>query len=113
MSGLSGIVSELQHELATGDRSSLRYDICLPVLIVMDGHELYGVTENLSSSGALFRLSSRLPVDVEMAFLIDVPAEIIGSAGTAAIHGQGRVTRSYEENGQYYAAIVINEYRFQ
>jgi hypothetical protein len=32
---------------------------------------------------------------------------------TAAVHCSGRIVRSYWNNGQPFAAVVIDEYRFQ
>lgn len=104
---------ELQHELASGLRSSVRFPVHLPVQVIVDGEECTAVTENFSSSGALFRTSTSLPADAAIQFLIAIPAGIIGMDVTAAIHGEGQVIRSYEEDGQHFSAIVIHEYRFQ
>lgn len=104
---------ELQHELASGYRSSVRFPVHLPVQVIIDGKECTAVTENFSSSGALFLTSTPLPAGFAIQFLITIPAGIIGMDVTAAIHGEGQVIRSYEENGQHYSAIVIHEYQFQ
>ena len=113
MSDLTNIGLELQRELSTGERSAIRYPVQLPVRILSDGQEYSGETRNFSSSGALFRTSALLPASAQIQFLIEIPAGVIGSDVTAAIHGEGQVIRSYQEVGQNYAAVVIHEYRFQ
>lgn len=113
MRGSTDIATELQHELESGERSSLRYDIRLPVSILANDQEYQAITENISSSGALFLLPASLPTGTQLQFFLEVPSNLIGAEGTAAIHGQGQIIRSYQENGQHYAAIVIHEYRFQ
>jgi hypothetical protein len=113
MRASTDIASELQRELESGERSSLRYAIRLPISIIANGLEYDAFTENFSSSGALFLLPASLPEGTNLQFFMHVPSNLIGVEGTAAIHGQGRIIRSYEENNQHYAAIVIHEYRFQ
>lgn len=113
MSDLTNIGLELQRELSTGARSAIRYPVHLPLRTICDGMESTGESENFSSSGALFRMSNPLPAGSAIQFLIEIPAGNLGPDQTAAIHGEGQVIRSYQENGQNYAAIVIHEYRFQ
>lgn len=113
MTDLTNIGLELQRELSTGERSAVRYPIQLPVRLVCDGQEVSAETQNFSSSGALFCTSERLPASAQIQFLIEIPAGVIGSDVTAAIHGEGQVLRSYQEADRNYAAIVIHEYRFQ
>ena len=110
---LTRLERELQRELASGSRSSIRFPVHLPVQIILDGEVCTAETENFSSSGALVRTSTPLPADSAIQFLIEIPAGIIGMDVTAAIRGEGQIVRSYEENGEYYSAIVIHEYRFQ
>ena len=113
LSDLTNIGLELQRELSNGARSAIRYPVRLPVRIISDGQESTGESENFSSSGALFRMSTPLPAGSAIQFLLEIPAGSLGSDQTAAIHGEGQVIRSYQENGQNYAAIVIHEYQFQ
>lgn len=81
--------------------------------MIVDGVDLEAEAENFSSSGALLRVASPLKIGTTIDFLLEVPAGLSGSNSTAAIDGEGVVVRAYQENGQNYAAIVINEYRFQ
>lgn len=113
MSEFTNICLELRRELESGLRSATRYPIRLPVHVICDGQESTGETENFSSSGALFRMSTPLPTGSATHFLIEIPAEIIGTDLTAAIQGEAQVIRSYQEDGRHYAAMVIQEYRFQ
>jgi hypothetical protein len=113
MHELTDLGREMQQELASGDRSAVRFPVHLPVRVMADGLECTAETENFSSSGALFRMSTLLPTGSTVHFLIEIPAGVIGSDVTAAIQGEGKVIRSYEENGHNYSAIVIHDYRFQ
>lgn len=113
MSDLANIGLELRRELSNGTRSAIRYPVRLPVRVISNDQESTGESENFSSGGALFRMSTPLPTGSAIQFLIEIPAESLGSDQTAAIHGEGQVFRSYQENGQNYAAIVIHEYQFQ
>lgn len=102
-----------QLELTSGERSSFRFPLRLPVIVLAEGQKYTAETENFSSGGVLLRLSTPLTANTAIAFLIEVPAGFLGAVTTAAIQGEGRVIRSYTENGRHYSAIVIHEYRFQ
>lgn len=113
MSDLTDIGFELQRELTTRGRAAIRFPIRLPVHLIAGGNQCTAETENFSSSGALFRVSTPIPAGSAIQFLLEIPSGIIGTDVTAAIHGEGQVIRSYQENGQSYVAVVINDYRFQ
>lgn len=102
-----------QQELTSGERSSFRFPLHLPVTVLSGGQDYTAETENFSSGGVLLRLSTPMAANTAIEFLIEVPAGVLGAVTTAAIQGEGRVIRSYTENGQHYSAIVIHEYRFQ
>jgi hypothetical protein len=107
----TNIASDVQRELEHGERTSFRFPIQLPIQIIVGGVHYTAESVNFSSSGALLRVTSPIPVGSTIHFLLEVPAGLCGS--TAAIDGEGLVVRSYQEDGKNYAAIVINEYRFQ
>ena len=113
MSSPTHAAEDLQQELLAGERSSLRYSMQLPVRLIVDGQEFTALTENLSASGALVSVSSLLPVGSSVQFFLDIPSDVIGSDITAAICGEGEVVRAFEKDQRNYAAIVINDYRFQ
>lgn len=113
MRSLTGFSQEMQKELASGSRSAIRFPVHLPVQVLTGGQQCTAETENFSSSGALFRMPTPLPAGIHIHFLIEIPADILGTDATAAIQGEGRVVRSFEENGRTYSAIVIHEYQFQ
>lgn len=113
MSSPTHAAEDLQQELLSGERSSLRYSMQLPVRLVVNGQEFTALTENLSASGALVSVSSLLPVGSSVQFFLDIPSDVIGADITAAICGEGEVVRAFEKDQRNYAAIVINDYRFQ
>ena len=113
MSDLSNPALEMRYELESGSRSSVRFPVHLPVQIMAEGQQYSAVTENFSSSGALFCMSDPLPTGTLIQFLMEITPGLIGVDVTAAIHGEGQIVRSYQQNGQNYSAIVINEYSFQ
>jgi hypothetical protein len=45
--------------------------------------------------------------------LVEIPAGTLELTHTAAVHCRGRIVRSYWKNGSPWAAVVIDEYRFQ
>lgn len=96
-----------------GTRSSVRFPLHFPVLVLSESRELAGMTENISGNGVLFRLKERLPVNASVEFLLEIPAGELFGDNTAAVHCLGRVVRSYQEHSNCFAAAVIDEYRFQ
>jgi len=103
-----------RYEIDTeGTRSSVRFPLHLPVLILSQDRELSGTTENISGNGVLFRLKESLPVNASVEFLLEISGSELCGGDTAAVHCLGRVVRSYQERSNCYAAAVIDEYRFQ
>jgi hypothetical protein len=94
-------------------RGAVRYPVRLRVTLLCEGRESTAVTEDVSASGVLLRLDEPLSVGQTIEFLLEVPAGALGFSATAAVHGSGRVVRSYRRDGQSYAAAVIDDYRFQ
>jgi PilZ domain len=95
------------------DRGSVRYPISLRVTVLADGHDNEAFTEDLSASGCLLRLREPLREGQQIDFLLEIPAGTLDFSVTAAVHCSGRIVRSYWNNGQPFAAAVIDEYRFQ
>jgi hypothetical protein len=98
---------------AKGSRFSVRFPLRLPVLILSGNREFSGMTENISANGVLFRLKESLPVNASVEFLLEISAGELFEDRTAAVHCLGRVVRSYADRSNYFAAAVIDEYRFQ
>lgn len=94
-------------------RGAVRYPVRLRVTVLADGHDTEGLTEDLSASGCLIRLREPLREGQQIDFLVEIPAGMLDSSVTAAVHCSGRIVRSYWNNGQPFAAVVIDEYRFQ
>ncbi len=94
-------------------RGSVRYPLHLRVTLLADNREYEALTEDLSASGVLFRLQKPLPEESHIDFLLEIPAGSLDFSVTAAVHGSGRIVRSYWKQGQAFAAAVIDEYRFQ
>ena len=94
-------------------RGSVRYPLHLRVALLCEGQEYQAVTEDLSASGVLLKLTEPLRVGQEIEFLLEIPAGVLEFSVTAAVHCCGRIVRSYWSNGQPFAAAVIDDYRFQ
>jgi hypothetical protein len=94
-------------------RGAVRYPLQLRVVVVCDGQESEAITEDVSASGVLLRVQETLGVGQTVDFLLEIPAGALGFSATAAVHGSGRVVRSYWKHGQEFAAVVIDDYRFQ
>jgi PilZ domain len=94
-------------------RGAVRYPLHLRVTLLCDGQASEAITEDVSASGILLRLQEPLDVGRAIDFLLEMPAGSLGFSATAAVHGTGRIVRSYEKQGQPFAAAVIDEYRFQ
>jgi PilZ domain len=94
-------------------RGAVRYPMQLRVTILADGHDNEALTEDFSASGCLLRLREPLREGQQIDFLVEIPAGTLDFSVTAAVHCSGRIVRSYWNNGQPYAAAVIDEYKFQ
>jgi hypothetical protein len=88
-------------------RGATRYPLHLRVTLLCDGREIQAITEDLSASGVLLQVTEPLRVGQE------IPAGTLGFSVTAAVHCFGRVVRSCFQDGQPFAAAVIDDYRFQ
>lgn len=94
-------------------RGAVRYPLHLRVTIVTEGQDYQVVTEDLSASGALLRLEKPMQVGQDVEFLVEIPSGVLELSMTAALHCSGRIVRSYWHAGHPWAAVVIDEYRFQ
>jgi hypothetical protein len=94
-------------------RGAVRYPIRLQVTLLCDGRASEAITEDLSASGALFRVVEPLQVGQAIEFLLEIPPGALEFSTTAAVHCSGHVVRSYWKQGQPFAAAVIDDYRFQ
>lgn len=99
------------------ERTAVRFPLALPVHVITSGKLYEGTTENISANGVLLRLhpspEERLAPGDNLDFLIQVAEGATGPRETAAIHCQGRVVRSYQDDSTAHAAAIIDEYRFQ
>src|SRR5579872_5515801 len=94
-------------------RGATRYPLQLRVAVLCDGEQMEATTEDLSASGVLLKVTEPLRAGREIEFLLEIPAGLLEFSVTAAVHCSGRIVRSYWNNGQPFAATVIDEYRFQ
>lgn len=94
-------------------RGAVRYPLHLRVTLLVEDRQYEAVTEDLSASGALLRLGEPLEPGQPVEFLVEIPAGALESSVTAALHCSGRVIRSWWNNGEAFAATVIDDYQFQ
>ena len=94
-------------------RSAVRFPVHLPVLLIVEGEQLEAVTVNISHNGVLLRVPRTISIEAVLEFLLELPTEVTLNESTAAIHCEGHVIRSFEQDGFHFIAAVIDEYRFQ
>ena len=94
-------------------RSAVRFPVHLPVLVMVGGEQVEALTVNISHNGVLLQVPRGIREDAGLEFLLTVPQEVTMDGSTAAIHCAGHVIRSYQEDGLYFVAAIIDEYRFQ
>jgi hypothetical protein len=94
-------------------RGAVRYPVQLRVTVLAENYHNEALTEDFSASGALLRLREPLREGQQIDFLVEIPAGTLEFSVTAAVHCSGRIVRSYWNNGQPFAAAVIDEYTFQ
>jgi len=73
-----------------------------------------GTTENISSSGVLFRVDDRLPVEGDLELRLELP-EIPAASGRPELACRGRVVRTIAPSNEQpwqAAAIMIEDYDF-
>jgi hypothetical protein len=94
-------------------RTSVRFPLHLPVVLLAGGNQIDAVTVNISTGGVLLRLHDQIDAETTLEFLLELPKEFTYDESSAAVHCVGRVIRSFEQDGFYFVAVVIDEYRFQ
>jgi len=86
-----------------------------PILLrAANGTEwLHGGTENISRSGLLFHADKEFPVGTALELILEMPAEISGSAGAKVIC-QAKVARVIPgmDGHASHTAVTIGEYHF-
>ena len=85
----------------------------LRVTVLAENYDNEALTEDFSASGVLLRLRNPLREGQQIDFLVEIPAGTLEFSVTAAVHCSGRIVRSYWNNGQPFAAAVIDEYKLQ
>ena len=95
-------------------RGAVRYPLQLRVTVLAEGQDNEALTEDFSASGhSSYACRSLFGKGQQIEFLVEIPAGTLDFSVTAAVHCSGRIVRSYWNNGQPFAAAVIDEYRFQ
>lgn len=93
-------------------RCAVRFPLNLPVQVYANDSVYEAITENISASGVLFRLDEVLAVDSPVAFMLKMPADVLGTPQDVNILCSGRVVRSYGTAQGCHAAAVIDDYKF-
>ncbi len=94
-------------------RSAVRFPLRLPVSVTVATEQCAAETGDISSGGVLFYVDEDLAVGSPIEFSIVMPAQVLGAATDVQVKCEGRVVRSFEEEGRHAIAAVIDEYRFQ
>jgi hypothetical protein len=84
----------------------------LPVVISAGNRECAARTQNVSASGVLIELNSRLHIGQEIRFSLRMPGAVLGTAHDVLVQCVGRVVRCSISQTQYLAGATIDEYQF-
>jgi|SRR5579883_3544119 len=93
-------------------RSSVRFPIRLPLEIVHGERQHEAETKNISATGVLFTMEQGLEVGASIAFKMNMPGGVLGSASDVVVNCTGRVVRCSNERDRVDVAAVIEEYSF-
>ena len=94
-------------------RTSVRFPLHLPVVLLARNEQIDAVTVNISTGGVLLRLREAIAAETVLEFLLELPKEFTYDESSAAVHCVGRVIRTFEQDGFHFVAAVIEDYRFQ
>jgi hypothetical protein len=94
-------------------RSSVRFPIKLPVAVKQDNHHHNAETGDISSGGVLLYVDANMAVGSTIEFSIAMPAAVLGASADVQVSCQGRVVRSFNDDGRQAVAAVIDEYKFE
>lgn len=94
-------------------RTAVRFPIRLALVLQTPHGDVAAVTENISSSGLLFKLHEMLEVDTPIEFTMSMPAEVLGAERDVVVHCMGRVVRYQQMETEIQAGAVIDEYFFK
>ena len=94
-------------------RSAVRFPLKLPLEVKIEAGERRVETGDISAGGVLFYVDDDLAVGSALEFSIVMPAAVLGTETDVRVECQGRVVRSFAEEGRHAIAAVIDEYRFQ
>jgi hypothetical protein len=93
-------------------RCAVRFPLSLPVVIRARRREHTALTQNVSASGVLFELSTRLNVGEGIRFSLRMPGQVLGTPHDVLVDCRGRVVRCIKSHAQSQVAATIDEYRF-
>jgi len=94
-------------------RNSVRFPLHLPVTLKTPHGEIHAKTADISAGGMRFHTKSSVKVGATVEFVIEMPAEMLGTSDSVAIICTGRVVRCLREASEHSVAVVIDEYHFQ
>lgn len=103
-------------ERTTELRAAVRFPLSVPISLSTEGGEIAAQTVNISANGVLFELTKALRVGSTVSFVIQMPAEAMGTPTDVVVNCAGRVVRcaeiKAENNKSWHAAAVIDKYYF-
>lgn len=93
-------------------RCAVRFPLSLPAILSAGLEERTATTRNVSASGVLFDVDTKLSVGQDILFSLQMPGEVLGATRDVLVRCSGRVVRCSLNQDQYQAAATIDDYRF-
>ncbi len=91
-------------------RSAVRFPLQMEVVITTPERAYKAVTQNVSSSGALFEGDDLPEAGTQVEFELKMPASVMGGTQDVLLHCLGRIVRRTQTPWKIYAAASIDEY---
>ena len=94
-------------------RAAVRFPLHLPVQLRTDAGLVRAVTEDISSTGALFVAQDDPAVGSMLEWNLDLPAAIMGTVASVQVDCVGRVVWTCTESDGVHIGAVIDHYEIK
>ena len=91
-------------------RTAVRFPLHLAATLEADSGTHEAVTEDISATGILFRVSAPLPINTVLRWSFTLPGKVMGGDADVTVHCLGRVVRLVQSPEHWLLGAVIDEY---